>query len=174
VTLSLGVDLSLRSSGWALWGGACGRIRTDLRAQRGMTPIVRRRHIAERVVAVAEDAAEPVLVVVERSWIGPSASALVLLHGVVADAVERSGAALVYVAPSLLKRHALGRGSAIKAEMVGAAQRAGYAGAQNDEADAWMLALVGHHLLNGTDHLTPQRAACLAGVEWEILLPPDA
>lgn len=184
--ISLGIDLALRSTGWATWGGPWGRIRTDLVAHKGLTAIHRRRYIAHHVAMLVEgtyagaqaglDAQgvdlgpRGVLVVMERSWVGPAASALLPLHGVVVDAIERTGASLVHVSPQALKRHACGKAGA-KAEMIPAAQAAGYPGRQPDEADAWMLALIGHHLLGGTDYASPHRSSCLAAVETEIPLP---
>jgi len=180
VTVALGIDLALRSTGWAIWGdggggGRAGRIRTDLAATKGLSTIGRRRLIANAITAIIESVhrTDPsVLVVMERSWVGPAASALLPLHGVVVDAIERTGAALCHVSPPALKRFGAGNGKAGKPEMIAAAQACGYAGTSDDEADAYLLALLGHHLLGGTDHASPHRASCLAAVEWEIRTYP--
>lgn len=162
----LGLDLSIRSTGWAIWGGAAGRIRTDLTAHAGWSDIRRRRHIAHEVACLTS---RPLLAVIEASFAGPNrktGEALAMLHAVVLDRLGDTCPA-AYVTTGTLKKHLAGRGDADKQQMIAAAQTVGYPGRQNDEADAWGLALIGHHLLGGTDHLTPMRAACLAAVRWE-------
>jgi len=175
VTGVIGVDLALRSTGIAVWGGEVGRIRTDLAATRGLTTIQRRCLVAQGVCAWINRELfarhDTVLVVLEGCMAhSPAASKLLPLHGVVVDAIEQTGAALVHVAPQALKRFACGKAGA-KAEMIPAAQAAGCPSTQPDECDAWLLALIGHHLLGGTEYASPHRASCLAAVEWEIALP---
>jgi len=166
----LGLDLSVRSTGWAVWGVGrfAGRVRTDLTAHAGWSDIRRRTHIADRIGEMGVDI-WPFLAVIEAPFAGPNrktGEALAMLHAVVLDRLGDT-TPVAYVTTTTLKKHLAGRGDADKQQMVTAAQQVGYPGAQNDEADAWGLALIGHHLLGGGDHLTPMRAACLAAVTWE-------
>ena len=179
----VGLDLSLVSSGWAIWGGQVGRVRTDLAAARPLcrNPIARRHHIAAQLYEHVRRTTSVCyrLVVLEKRYTDAknrkTGLDLAALHAVVLDELDGLGGytAFAYVAPATLKRHLAGRGGAGKDEMVAAAQAVGYTGSQDDEADAWGLALLGHHLLGGTEHLTPHRLSCLAAVEWLVPLPPD-
>lgn len=181
----IGLDLSLTSTGWAVWGGAVGRIRTDLAHHRGLKGIERRAYIARSLSAAAYEGAwdgqtyRDVLVVIEKSYtnqVNPKTGIdLAMLHAVVLHVLDDSLApSVVYVTPSTAKKHLAGKGGASKDEMITAARSVGYQGDQTDEADAYGLALIGHHLLGGTDHLTPHRASCLAAVEWLVPLPETA
>lgn len=176
MTVALGLDLSLTSTGWAVWGGDGGRIRTDLAAQRWAryAPISRRRYIADEVHELAHPH-DSVLAVIEKSYIGAvnpkTGIDLAMLHAVVLDHLPWTVEGIVYVRPATAKKHLAGKGDAGKDEMIEAAQAVGYPGEQTDEADAWGLALLGHHLLGGTDHMTPHRASCLAAAEWVVPMP---
>lgn len=187
----IGLDLSLASTGCAVWGEGVGLIRTDLAPTRYLKgdPIGRRRYIAEKVsdlihAACPVDVAAPAstrraLVVIEASHVDHAVSkktaiALAGLHTVVLDRLPWQVAGIVYVAPSTAKKHLSGRGGASKDQMIGSARSVGYQGKQTDEADAYGLAMLGHHLLGGTDHLTPHRQSCLAAVEWLVPLPETA
>ena len=168
MTTPLGLDLSVRSTGWAVWGGAAGRIRTNLTAHTGWSDIRRRTVIADRIDTITGDF-WPVLAVIEAPFAGTNRKTgrdLNMLHAVVLDRLGDT-CPVAYVTTSTLKKHLAGRGDADKHQMIAAAQTVGYTGRQDDEADAWGLALIGHHLLGGVDHLTPMRAACLAAVTWE-------
>lgn len=181
--IAVGLDLSVRCTGWAVWGGPTGLVRTDLAATKHLKGIARRRYIADMVGAVIHDEAgawrivpkSRVLVVIENHVAGAKTrqTAIILgqLHAVVLDTLATLRCPIVYVAPATAKKALAGKGGASKDEMIAAAQRCGYEGAQTDEADAWGLALIGHHLLGGSDHLTPHRASCLAAVEWVVPLP---
>lgn len=172
--IPIGLDLSLTSTGWAVWGGACGRIRP-----KGISGIERRTWIAGQVGGVVEKAGWDwgKLAVIEAV---PTARAfaavpLGMLHGVVLKELDDIDVgAIAYVTTGVLKKHLAGTGTAKKEQMVAAAQALGYQGKSNDEADAYGLALIGHHLLGGTTHLTPQRAALLASVAWEIPMAETA
>lgn len=173
----LGLDLSCTSTGWAVYGKEFGRIRTDLAEHIGLSDIDKRRHTAAAVEVLTAGTAWAYLslgvslVVIEAPFAMPGRPKvnrkIDMLHGVILDRLPY-GLPVAYVPPKVLKVHLAGRGDADKQQMIAAAQAAGYSGKQNDEADAYGLALIGHHLLGGIDHLTPQRAACLAQVAWEV------
>lgn len=183
----IGLDLSVVSTGWCAHGVDVGRIRTDIGPAKTLKGIDRRRYIADQVEAVIAAAVRPrwlrppvpVLCVIEKSYVGGVTSTqtgidLAMLHAVVLDLLGPLRCPIAYVAPSTLKKHLAGKGGASKAEMVAAAQAAGYGGHQDDEADAFGLALIGHHLLGGHDHLAPHRSSCLQAVEWLVPLPETA
>lgn len=174
--IALGLDLSLTSTGWAVWGGDVGRIRTDVGhpKKEGLKGIERRNWIAGGVFDLL-DRQYPLLplVVIEAvpTHGAHSLVPLAMLHGVVLDFLPDNGCAVAYVPGSVLKKHLAGKGNADKHQMVAAAQAVGYKGNQADEADAYGLALIGHHLLGGQEHRTAMRDACLANVSWEVPLP---
>ena len=165
----IGLDLSLVSTGWAVYGGEVGRIRP-----KKLSGTERRRWIADQVVetwfAEYGRSGTPVVYVIESvpTHGAHSVVPLGMLHGVVLNALDGKADGIAYVPGPVLKKHLTGKGNAKKEQMVEAAQALGYKGKSHDEADAFGLALLGHHLLGGTDHLTPMRSACLAGVTWEI------
>lgn len=170
----VGLDLSLVSTGWCI-GSECGRIRP-----KKMSGIQRRAWIADEVLDVGDHAdvaiLNHVLFVIEAvpTHGAHSIVPLGMLHGVVLHRLyEWEAGAVAYVPGPTLKKFLAGSGNAKKEQMVAAAQALGYAGESHDEADAFGLALIGHHLLGGTDHLTPQRSALLASVAWEIPLPEE-
>lgn len=185
VVIAVGLDLSLVSTGWAVWGADVGRVRTDLAQHRGLEGTERRAYIAASLAAAVYEGCwdgqtyRDCLVVIEKSYVGTpnvkTALDLAMLHAVVLHVFgDVLAPAVAYVMPSTSKKHLAGKGGASKDDMIAAAQRCGYGGSQTDEADAYGLALLGHHLLGGTDHLTPHRASCLAAVEWVVPLPETA
>lgn len=183
--IPLGLDLSVTSTGWAVWGGDVGRIRTDvLPASRLGKGYERRRYIADAIEAVVAAAVRP-------AWLTPPVPVAVvmeavptkgafdivttaMLHGVVLDVLGPLEVPVASVPASTLKKHLAGNGRAEKPQMIAAARAVGYEGDQHDEADAVGLALIGHHLLGGEEHLTPMRAACLSSVRWLVPLPETA
>lgn len=178
---AIGLDLSVVSTGWCIHGGEVGRIRTNVGPAKKLKDIERRRFIADSIEAVIAAAVRPgwlkapvpVLIVLEAV---PTHGAraiveLAALHGVVLDLLGPLGCPIVYVTGSSLKKSLAGAGNADKDRMVAAARAVGYGGDQHDEADAVGLALIGHHLLGGEEHLTPMRAACLSSVRWLVPLP---
>lgn len=178
--IAVGLDLSLTSTGWAVWDRRCGRVRTDLVATRHIKghPVKRRRYIAEGVGDAIHAIEGEVLVVIEKSFVSHAVSKqtamdLASLHAVVLDHLPWQVVGIAYCTPGTTKKHLSGKGGADKDQMIAAAQACGYKGDQTDEADAYGLALLGHHLLGGTDHLTPHRASCLAAVEWLVPLPEE-
>lgn len=171
----VGFDLSTTSTGWAAHAGEVGRIRP-----KKLAGIERRRWIAlevAKVAHVARTVADPTVLAVIEAVPTHAAYAVLplgMLHGVVLEALDRTQACIAVVPGPVLKKHLTGRGNAKKEQMVEAARALGYQGTNHDEADAFGLALIGHHLLGGTDHLTPQRSALLASVAWERPLPESA
>jgi crossover junction endodeoxyribonuclease RuvC len=65
------------------------------------------------------------------------------MGGVVKLALSMRGVPFIIVPPSTLKKYATGKGNAGKDEVLSAAIRAGFAGSNNDEADAWWLRHMG-------------------------------
>lgn len=183
--IPLGLDLALVKTGWSAWNVDTGLIRTDVGPAKQLKGISRRRHIADSIEAVVAHVAggrlsphTPVLVVIENHVAAAAtrqtAIGLGMLHAVVLDTLGPLGCPIVLVAPSSAKKHLAGSGKAGKDEMVATARACGYGGHQSDEADAYGLALIGHHLLGGQDHLTAHRSSCLAAVEWVVPLPERA
>lgn len=182
----LGVDLALVKTGWAdLYNKDAGLIRTDLASTGKPKGIERRRYIADqleervwlaasplRVTDLTDPPLDQVLVVIENHVVDIVAKSTAIglgqLHAVVLDTLAPLRCPVAYVAPKSLKKFLAGSGKADKDAMVAAARACGYQGHQEDEADAWGLALIGHHLLGGQDHLTAHRASCLAAVEWVV------
>jgi Holliday junction resolvasome RuvABC endonuclease subunit len=136
----LALDLSLTRSGVCEdelppgAGGFCQSIRTG--KLRGM----------ERIDAIVRDvqafAKHADLVVIEGySYASPNqAHQIGELGGCVRFLLWRLGIPHVDVAPSTLKKYATGKGNANKDAMIAAAiRRFGFAGSDNNEADAYML-----------------------------------
>lgn len=134
----LGLDLSLTRTGWATADGY-GVLVPPKGKDRGLP---RLQWIRD---AVLELAAGVDLVAVEGYSFGSRnshAHALGELGGVVRLALYEAGAVIAAVPPAVLKKYATGRGNAPKGEVLAAAiRRLGYAGHDDNEADAlWLLA----------------------------------
>lgn len=130
----LALDLSLTRSGVCDSGGACSCIRTD--KLRGLARID---HIVRQVQALAGGVD---LVVIEGySYASPNqAHQIGELGGCVRFLLWRLGVPYVDVQPSTLKKFATGKGNANKDAMIAAAiRRFGFAGSDNNEADAFLL-----------------------------------
>lgn len=173
---SIAFDLSVTCTGVATWtrhGYVTDRIRP-----KGLDGAARRAFIARRVanaVWATQRRHGDCLVVLEQPFAGGHAGAtmsLAMLHGVVYDRLTTIGVRWAQVPPALVKQAATGKGNAPKPKILSAAQaELGYLGKSLDEADALWLALIGHHVAGGTDHLTPQRQALLGKVTWPEGLP---
>jgi Holliday junction resolvasome RuvABC endonuclease subunit len=142
-TRVLGLDLSLALSGIALPSGQLCRITT--RKGDGDKRLC---HIADAVTYYVSQS-EPDIAVIEKV---PTSSrgfevsaALHMVHGVTRAALARLGVPHAYVPASTLKKYATGRGGAEKQQMIDAAVDIGYAPADDNEADAAWLRLVGLH-----------------------------
>ena len=146
--LIVGLDLSLRCSGWARLDYESGDlldagvITTDTR-----DPIdVSLRSIAAAVRDVCRDAAD---VFVEQPIAyrsGTATISIAMVHGAARSTLP-ADLPVVTVGPTEVKRHATGRGNADKADMrLAAAKRWGQL-LTSDEADAAWIADLGRHLI---------------------------
>lgn len=137
----VGLDLSLTATGVAGAEGVPSSIRP------AGVGTVRLSAIRAGVVASIVGAD---LVMVEGPAFGRAQQmhALGQLAGVVYLALDEAGARWMLVPPASLKKYATGRGNAGKAEVLAAAiRRLGYAGHDDNEADALWLRAIGLDLL---------------------------
>jgi Holliday junction resolvasome RuvABC endonuclease subunit len=147
----VGLDLSLRATGLAYADGSVETVKPDKR--KGMSRVG---YILDRVRGALDVAEQPPdLVVIEGYTYGTTNSAHILgeLGGVVRFHLWQQRVTFLEVAPSKLKRYALGKGSGPgtdkTAMVVAARERLGAQVLSDDEADAlWLrafgLALLGH------------------------------
>lgn len=145
----VGLDLSLTSTGIAYANGTVEHLDTE--KKKFSDDMARLGFIVDRVRG-AFDVAEqdPDLVVIEGYTYATTKSAHVLgeLGGIVRFELWSSGIPFAVIAPSKLKRYALGKGAGDKVAMVVAArERLAYGGLQDDEADALWLRALGLDLL---------------------------
>lgn len=146
--LIVGLDLALRSSGWAHLGFedgdllATGTIATTARDDISQCL----RTIAAEVNAVCADAADVFVEqpIAHRS--GTTTISIGMVHGAVLTAVP-STTPIIRVGPTEVKRHATGRGNADKADMRRAAAMRWGELLPSDEADAAWVADLGRHLI---------------------------
>ena len=121
---------------------------------------------------------EPSLAMVEGYSYASKASREVLgeLGGIVRLVLYQNGIPFVVVAPKSVKKFTTDNGNAGKDEMViSAVKKWGFEGKTNNEADAWMLHLMGRfqfegELAVGID-LPLYARKVLAGIEWPELVP---
>jgi len=158
----LALDLSLTRTGVCEDDGACSCIRTD--KLRGMPRID---HIARQVQRLAGGVD---LVVIEGYSYASANQAHQVgeLGGCVRFLLHRLGVPWVDVAPSTLKKFATGRGNAGKDEMIAAAiRRFGFAGSDNNEADAYLLWCMARHAYGAPVVPVPApQAAASEKVSW--------
>lgn len=107
---------------------------------------------------------------------GRSVFQIAELGGIVRNDLQRLGMPWVDVPPSSLKKYATGRGNAGKDEMVAAAiRRFGFAGHDNNEADALLLWHMAMAAYGDTRIKTPLlNASALDSVEWPDVCPLSA
>jgi Holliday junction resolvasome RuvABC endonuclease subunit len=157
---ALGLDLSLTSTGTAI-NGATGRVHFK---ERGYERLALIRDAILGIVLVHQ----PAIVVAEGYSFGSPQQAHYIgeLGGVVRLALWEHGIPFAVVPPTCLKKFATGKGNAKKDEVLAAAIRTfGFAGCQNDEADAWILREMGLAYM-GLRPTTKARQEVLDKVEW--------
>jgi crossover junction endodeoxyribonuclease RuvC len=162
----VGLDLALNSTGYA----HVDRTLETIRPARGLDGYDRHYDVAERVLrAIAKDRPDVVLLEGYAPHM-PGAIATIRsaeLGGIVRAAMQRHGVTWLEVAPSTLKRWATGNGNARKPAMTSRAVELGARLSKptaDDEADAFLLKLLGEDLYNG-DGVTawPDALAVLNG-----------
>ena len=93
------------------------------------------------------------------------------LGGCVRFLLHRLGIPVVDVPPATLKKYATGRGNAPKDEMIAAAiRRFGFAGCDNNEADAYLLWCLAHHAAGAPVVEVPKvNAEAVSRLPWPAL-----
>lgn len=163
---ALAFDASLTDFGWCASPTLTGRIRVKSRDTERLADI---RHALEGLIYQHA----PRVVAIEGYAYGASQKAHQIgeLGGMVRLLLHDHGIPLVVVQPTSIKKYATGKGNAQKDDMVATAIRAfGFAGNNNNEADAYLL----WHLLQegygcraqDTDLHRAIRMAVIAGIEW--------
>lgn len=176
----LGLDLSLRRTGLALWRD--GDMSTDHvlgagidakdRGQR-ILRVSKQAEVIRREIGRVEFDAGLDLIVIEDYLIHGvhgygSVADLIQLHGFVLNAVAAWRIPFAYVNVGTLKAFATGKGRADKAAMLDFAKGCGWTPANHDEADACWLAAMGASALGDEVPfgLTEWRASGLEKVAW--------
>lgn len=168
MTLVVGLDLSLRSTGIAHATEA--GIVTDTLPGRG-DGVARLRRIAH---AVREHARTADLVVMEGPSFGSFGSSKgsherAGLHWMVLERLHLENRTVVQVAPSVVKKYATGKGNAGKGAVVDAASRR-YpevdTGGDDNQADALWLAALGLDHLTGAHVVPDAHRAALTSIPW--------
>lgn len=161
----LALDLSLTRTGVCEDDGACSCIHTD--KLRGLPRI-------DFIVRQVQSLAHCVdLVVIEGYSFGSQGRSVfdvAELGGCVRFLLHRLGKSWVDVPPATLKKFATGKGNAPKDAMIAAAiRRFGFAGSDNNEADAYLLWCLAHHAYGAPVAQVPQVQAEAAGkVAWPV------
>lgn len=155
------LDLSLTSTGWACVEG----VGTFTTKERGLQRLQRLR---EQILTLAGPTTD--VAAIEGYAFGrPNGmAALGELGGVVRLALYEHDITIVDVPPASLKKYATGKGNANKELMlVEAVRRLGYAGSNNDEADALWLYTMTCDALCGTAPVVPQaHRVALNAIDW--------
>jgi Holliday junction resolvasome RuvABC endonuclease subunit len=162
----LALDLSLTRTGVCKDDGACSVIRTD--KLRGLPRVD---HIVRQVQALARGVD---LVVIEGYSFGSQGRSvfdIAELGGCVRFLLHRLGIRWVDVPPATLKKFATGKGNSAKDAMIAAAiRRFGFAGSDNNEADAFLLWCLARHAYGASVATVPAVQAGAAGkVAWPAL-----
>lgn len=156
----VGLDLSLTATGVASVG-------------RGSWVVGSKHKGVERLneleVDLVSTCREADLVVIEGYAFGAknAREAMGELGGVVRLGLYRQGVPFAVVQPTVLKKFTTGKGNSPKDEMLlTASRRYGFFGMNNNEADAWMLMLMGraHHGLYQAEYAYQKES--LKKVEW--------
>lgn len=130
--------------------------------------------IRDEVVDLA-NLVHPDLVILEAPFISPkmmgSASKLLMLHGAVQVTLYDARIPVVLVPPACLKKYATGKGNADKhAVLAEAIRRLGYAGSDDNEADALWLWAMAHERYGHPVAVMPQvNRSVLEKIEWPTL-----
>jgi crossover junction endodeoxyribonuclease RuvC len=171
VTRVLGLDLSLRATGYASSAGT-GLILPP----KGETGIGRIEAIAYGVLDKAE--AIDLVAMEGHSFSQRQAFAHEAgeVSGVVKHLLHRQHVQWVEVPPASLKKYCTGKGNAGKDEVIASAIRSlGFEGSNNNEADAWVLYLMAKAWYSPTTEFLPQyRQKVLDSVPWpEVKIPEE-
>lgn len=166
----LALDLSLTRSGYCLGSGLAGCETGVLETSR-----LRGMERLDRIVREVQSLARGCdLVVIEGYSFGSKGRAVfdvAELGGCVRFLLHRLGTRYVDVPPSTLKKFATGKGNSPKDAMIAAAiRRFGFAGSDNNEADAFLLWCMARHAYQCPVVSLPQlQAAALEAVTWPEL-----
>ena len=156
----LALDLSLTATGWCC-DGVTGVIKPKTRGWERMN------QITSAILDLHQDAD---IVVLEGYSYGSQGRAIVQIHGlgeIVRFKLWKAEVPYADVPPSTLKKFATGKGNAGKDEMISCAIRKfGFEGADNNEADAYLLWQMAQDFYCGGTTLTQYQMNALAKVEW--------
>jgi len=160
----LALDLSLTHTGWCR-SGETGCIRSKTRGWERVSKIV---NTLDSLWFGAG------LVVIEGYAFGARGGSvfdIAELGGIVRWELLLADIPFVDVPPSTLKKYATGKGNAGKDEMIAAAiRRFGFAGSDNNEADAYLLWCMARHAYGSPVVRVPQaQSECLGKVAWPDL-----
>ncbi|MFJ6748296.1 hypothetical protein ACIQNI_08910 [Streptomyces sp. NPDC091266] len=169
----IGLDLSLRATGvaapgWARTIRSTGRI--DDRAT------VRRSRLRSLLAEILLATGRPELVLVEGPSYGSQGAGTwdrAGLWWLVVDALHARDLPVAIVPPTCRALYATGRGNAPKEDVIAAVrERYGAEVADDNQADAYVLAAMGRHRLGAPLAPVPDgHARALTGVQWPDLLP---
>lgn len=176
MTRVLGLDLSLTATGVAWEGGTAVISFKKLRGMERIDAILQA--LSDYVDTAVHGRGATDVVVLEGYSFGSQGRAvydIAELGGCVRFALYERSLPYVEIAPQSLKKFATGKGNVGKDEVLAAAiRRFGFAGTNNNEADAWILYKMGDshyadpHSVVGARVTDYQREA-LAKVEWPDL-----
>lgn len=138
----LALDVSLTSTGYAVGEGSDYKLGTIVPPKAAKSGMPRLAYIRDCVLDLARGAT---MVVLEGYNFHSKTSAVMLgeIGGIIRLALFEAGIFYVEVPPNTLKKYATGKGKGQKAGiLVAAGNRLGYAGDNDDEADAlWLYAM---------------------------------
>lgn len=172
----IGLDLSLRHTGYALCGdGRAIKEAGTVKPPKGLRGPARLNYIGSRVEHTINK--NPVhLVVIEGYSMGSRGLSYDIgeLGGVVRLAVWKKGVDALVVPPTVLKKHATGKGSASKEDMLSSVQ-VHYATSNDNVADAVLLGLLGRDYLKARHEGLPgslldllNKCVFIPGQGWSI------
>jgi Holliday junction resolvasome RuvABC endonuclease subunit len=171
MTRILGLDLSLTATGVA-WEG--GTEVLSFPKLRGFDRIERINSAIWEHFGPGKPSEHETVVVIEGysfGSIGRAVYDIAELGGVTRYLFHERGLRYVEVPPATLKKFATGKGNAGKDEVLAAAiRRFGFAGSNNNEADAWMLFQMGRAAYCSPPIVpTDYQREALAKIEWPEL-----
>jgi Holliday junction resolvasome RuvABC endonuclease subunit len=173
----MGLDLSYTETGVATPTNESFTIKTKPLKGESASDIMRCRDIARQIRDAARATGTTYAVIeggVNRSNAAFNSG---LLHGIVKLMLLESGIPWSEVAPATLKKFGAGRGDAEKSAMIAhARERFGYQGFNDNEADAYLLRMMGEAAAGRLDAtlLTKPRREAVLKVDWpfDVLLEP--
>lgn len=151
----LGIDASLTSTGWAVLtsGEFCD---TGVISIKGLQGVERLLRIEEELLKLISNR-NPNLIAIEGYAYGRQNQSHQMgeLGGVLRVAMTKAGVKWIEVAPTAVKKFATGKGNAKKEQIIlEVYKRWGAEFKTNDQADAFVLAQIGHALYGRTQKLT--------------------